>query len=177
MANVPGVDGAAPTPEYDYGKTMSDVMDETYYVNSKNAKDAKPLSSNSAEISSNLKLMEKFDNTAFGVGETDAFKTLSDEFEGAIEELSAQIDDYASYANECIAAVNKAIEKDEKALDLANKAASAVEDVYSPTGEKDEDGNDILAYDAEATAAARKKAFDETWEANRWKDPEFKVSR
>lgn len=162
-----------------YVVSAQDIMaapGETYDTAVQNYESAKKLESNSAEISASLRRMESFDNTTFGVGETNAFKTLSDDFESAISDLSAQIDAYVSYANACMEAVGKAIKKDEQALEKANKAAADVKPVYTSTGEKDKDGNDISKYDEAATIAARKAAFDAAWEKYRWKSPEFKVS-
>lgn len=141
-----------------------------------NAKDAKKFVSDSSSIDSSVRLMNYFDDTAFGVGQTNAFKTLSDEFENSIQELTAQINDYVSYANDCIGAVNKAIKKDKDALDAANAAAAKVADVYVGTGVF-VDGVEQKTYSEEATMAAKQAEFERVWEEKRWKSPEFKVAR
>ena len=156
--------------------SFSDVYDSNYDLYASNATAAKKFVSESSDVENCVRLMDHFDDTAFGVGETDVFKTLSDDFENSIQNLTAQIDDYVSYANDCIAAVNMAIEKDKTALDAANAAMAAVPDVYVGTGVFI-DGVEQTQYSEAEKKKANQEAFDRVWEEKRWKSPEFKVAR
>lgn len=156
--------------------SFSDVYDSNYDMQASNANDAKKFVSESSDVDNSVRLMDHFDDTAFGVGETDVFKTLSDEFENSIQGLTAQIDDYVSYANACIDAVNRAIKKDKDALDEANAAAAAVPDVYVGTGVF-VNGVEQTQYSEEKTKEAKLAEFNRVWEEKRWKSPEFKVAR
>lgn len=116
----------------------------------------------------NPKILNRFDDIVFGVGNTDAFKVLSDEYENRIDSLTKKIDDYVAIAQAALADIQAAIAQDEAARKAAQDAYDAVMDndaayTYADT----EDGEAYLHTDEQKADA--QAAYNAKWIALCWK--------
>lgn len=119
----------------------------------------------------NPKSLDQFDDTTFGVGNTDVFKVLSDEFEGTINNILSQIDDYVSIAQIALKAIQDAIAQDEYARECAQKKYDEVmanDEAYMVS--EDANGNPITPYlDEAAQLADAEAAYNAEWARLCWK--------
>ena len=116
----------------------------------------------------NPKVLDQFDDTTFGVGNTDVFKVLSDEFEGTIDNILSQIDDYVAIAQAALEAIKAAIAQDQAARAEAQKAYDEVMSNDAAYTYADTENGVPYLHEAEQQADAQ-AAYNEVWYAKCWK--------
>ena len=122
-------------------------------------------------------ILSKFYNTAFKLGTSDAFETLSIEYERSINFVIDKINDYVSNAKKAKIVIEEAINKDKKAHQLAKTAKELALNNYPSYDEVLISKNTTSSlYPIWQYEADRKVVLDNeyniVWKSNCWKEYE-----
>lgn len=171
--NIPKTDQTTATSSYETGIDYAEnpVVNSTYNSIVKSMDES--CFTNIEESIDPKSKLSKFYTRTFKVGNTDTFELLSNEYETAINSATDKMDEYVEKASKAKAEIEAAIAQDQKAhkmaeqarIDTANNYPSFVQEYDKKTGKP------INSYDdyCNARAAAVKKAYNDTWNANCWK--------
>lgn len=113
------------TESYGINYSENPVVNETFYneVNSMNENAYKNIGDLDLEPKN---ILSKFYDNAFKIGTSDAFETLSIEYEDSINLIIEKINEYVSSAKNAKSLIEEAIDKDKKAHQLATAAKELV---------------------------------------------------
>lgn len=136
------------------------AMDDTAYKNMGD-EDLEPKS-----------LLSKFYDNAFRIGTSNAFETLSAEYENSINLVVDKINEYVEAAQAAREAIEAAISKDQTAHKLALEAKETALNNYpsyeTVVANSDSSSYAVLQYYADKKAAGD-KAYNDVWNSNCWK--------
>lgn len=158
---------------YDINYSDNPVVNESFYneVNCMNENAYRNIS----DLDLNPKIiLSKFYDAAFKIGTSDAFETLSIEYENSVNLIIGKINEYVEISKNAKVLIEDAIDKDKKAHQLATAAKEIVLSNY-PSYEEvlsskkvDSTVYSILQYESDKKKAGDSE-YNNVWKSNCWK--------
>lgn len=162
------------TESYGINYSENPVVNESFYneVNSMNENAYKNIGDLDLEPKN---ILSKFYENAFKIGTSDAFETLSIEYENSINLIIGKINEYVEISKNAKVLIDEGIAKDKKAHQLATDAKELVLSNY-PSYEEVLASNNVNMSDYSIDdynrdkKAAGDKEYNNVWKSNCWKD-------
>ncbi len=156
---------------YDINYAENPVVNEKFNSNVEAMNDKAFNSIGDEDLQPKSTLSEYY-QTAFIMGNSNAFETLSTEYENGINAVVESINEYVEIAKNAKMAIEEAIAKDKKAHELALAAQALALEKYPAYDPKKDKSGKVTYHKWEYFSDKEKageEAYNATWKSNCWK--------